>query len=187
MDPMTPPPAPAPGPCLVGEFGAAAGQHQEKQNKFKHRRDSSLCPGRHVQELYAGRAWVLSHMALAVPRGVSFLGAESPREERRGRGEEEGIGGAKEGRGGWEESGGGGGGEEKKAAPTRSNCTPKRSFQSSVTTAAEVERLFKNTRHESSQTETASALQVLRLSLLLEAGAGTDRRREGGKEENMVV
>ena len=58
---------------------------------------------------------------------------------------------------------------------------------SPVTTAAEVERLFKNTRHESSHTETASALQVLTLSLLLEAGAGTDRRREGGKEENLVV
>ncbi len=45
-------------PCLIGEFGTAR-QHQEKKNKFKHRKKSRLCPGKHVQELLAAES--LSH------------------------------------------------------------------------------------------------------------------------------
>lgn len=45
-------------PCLIGEFGTAR-KHQEKKNKFKHRKKSRLCPGKHVQELLAAES--LSH------------------------------------------------------------------------------------------------------------------------------
>lgn len=55
-------------PCLIGEFGTTT-QHQEKKNKFKHRKKSRLCPGKHVQELLAAES--LSHDCVSFWSGAA--------------------------------------------------------------------------------------------------------------------